>query len=877
VGDPAFRQTLLGAADLAQRLGDTEQLVRAALANSQGVGAWAEVDPDRIAALEAALAAVGDADSAARARLLATLASQAILTTNFDRRVTMSDEAVAIARRLGDPLTLLQVLNLRFSATWVPETLDDRAAITAEAVALADELGEPIARFWARSWRQIALLESGDVDGARQCLVVMTAIADELRQPLLRSIEAQFRCGWSISAGDFAEAERLDAERNTLSGAVGVKEMASSYAWIFHIRWRQGRGAELIDQLASAQAESGSAGHRTWTSGGRPFASPLNQTALILLHAEAGQVDEARARLGEATAYIASNPSRLFTEGAGHLGTPVLLAEACALVGDDGQTNLLFELLSPFHNRPAFDAGTSLAVAHIVAVLAAKLGRLDEADAYFAEAESLNSRLPDPFYLARTHLEWGRMLLARRSPGDFQRGNALIERAQAAARQFGYAGVERSAAELLASPAARPDPPPLPARLAAFASGAFVGREVERRLLAERMAEVVGGRMRVVLVVGEPGIGKTALVADATSAARASGARVLYGRSDEDLRVPYQPFVESLRQLITQATDAVLEGIGARSLAEIARLIPEVRERKLNLPSPQASDPETERYLLMNAAVATFVAASDETPTILVLDDLQWADQSTLLLLRHLVSSAASARLLILATLREGTATAELRREPAVDQLTLVGLNDGEVAAMTGAAEELARTLHRETDGNPFFVGELFRHLTETGAGIPASVRGVISSRVSRLGADVVRTLATAAVIGQDFPLDLLTKVVDEDADRILDILERAESAALVRTLAPEHFAFTHALIQQALYEDLAPTRRSRLHRRVAEAIGVVSPDDARVMELARHWVEAAVNADEVAVALEHCRRAGDYALAAFRWENSLRATRRSR
>jgi predicted ATPase/tetratricopeptide (TPR) repeat protein len=426
--------------------------------------------------------------------------------------------------------------------------------------------------------------------------------------------------------------------------------------------------------------------------------------------------------------------------------------------------------------------------------------------------------------------------------------------------------------ELLASPAGRPDPPPLPARLAALAAGNFVGRDRERHLLTQRVSEIAdGGGLRVVLVVGEPGIGKTALVADTATSARASGYRVLYGRSDEDLRVPYQPFVEGLGHLITHVDDEILDRIGNGSLAELARLIPGVRERKPSLPSPVNSDPETERYLLMNAAVAALAAASDDRPTVLVLDDLQWADQSTLLLLRRLISSAPTARLLILATLREGTTTADLRREPAVEQLTLEGLTDDEVAAMTGAGQELAGTLHRETDGNPFFVGELFRHLTETGSGIPAGVRGVISSRVTRLGTDVVRMLTTAAVIGQDFSLDLLTSVVDHDDDTVLDILERAEQAALVRTLAPEQFAFTHALIQQALYEELTPTRRSRLHRQLGAALGVVSNDDASVLDQARHWVEGAVSADDIGIALGHCRRAGDYALAVLAPDEAVR------
>jgi predicted ATPase/DNA-binding SARP family transcriptional activator len=856
-GDAAFRLTLLDAAALAEQLGDTEQLARAALATSAGVGAFSHVDADVIDALQAAVAALGPADSVTRARLLATLASETILVNELDVRRAMSDEAVAVARRLGDQRTLLQVLNLRYSTIWVPSTLEERVANTAEAMVLAEDLGDPLARFWAASWRHRALLETADMTGAERCADIMSEIAAELALPLLRSIDAMTRCEAAIRVGNFDEAERLGREWFELAENIGVEELtASTVAYAFAVVWQQGRADEAVDTLQAHTM--------------RPHApDPHVDAMLAISYLEAGRSHEARALLDNA---LRDPAALLATHSGGHLSGPAIWAEVCAAIGDEQQVATLYDLLAPFEHRVAAAVGTFLPVAHSLGILAAGLGRVDDADCHFADSVALSGRIGERFHLARTQLAWGRLLLARRNPGDFDRGIELVEQALAAARRHGYAGVERAALDLLSTPAGRPDPPPLPVRLAALAAGTFAGRERERHLVAGRLSQVTDGAgLRVVLIAGEPGIGKTALAAAAAMEARASCARVLYGRSDEDLRVPYQPFVECLGQLITQVNDGLLDRIGERSLAELARLIPAVRERRPDLPSPVASDPETERYLLMNGAVATFAAAAEESTTLLVLDDLQWADQSTVLLLRHVVASAPNARLLILVTSREATAAAELGREAAVERITLDGLNDGEVAAMTGAAEDLARTLQRETDGNPFFVGELFRHMNETGSSIPASVRGVISSRVSRLGADVVRTLTAAAVIGEDFSLDLLATVVDQYADRVLDILERAERAALVRTLTPEHFAFTHTLIQQALYEELAPTRRSRLHRRVAEALGVHCEDDTGVLEQARHWVQAAVSTDDIAIALGHCRGAGDYALAALAPDEAVR------
>jgi tetratricopeptide (TPR) repeat protein len=237
---------------------------------------------------------------------------------------------------------------------------------------------------------------------------------------------------------------------------------------------------------------------------------------------------------------------------------------------------------------------------------------------------------------------------------------------------------------------------------------------------------------------------------------------------------------------------------------------------------------------------------------------------------------------------------ADLHRHGGVARLELAGLDETGVASLMEAAAghslddtavRLARALHRETDGNPFFVTELLRHLAETGAiyqdattsrwaaaapldatALPASVRTVIGARVGRLGRDAERVLSVAAVIGRDFDLDVLARAATLSDDAVLDILDAATAAALVRELTdlPGHYSFAHALIQHTLYEALGPTRQSRAHRQVAEALEELGGDrpGSRVGELARHWFNA--QPADLAKALDYSRRAGDAALAAL-------------
>ena len=240
-----------------------------------------------------------------------------------------------------------------------------------------------------------------------------------------------------------------------------------------------------------------------------------------------------------------------------------------------------------------------------------------------------------------------------------------------------------------------------------------------------------------------PGIGKTTLATQAARAAFEAGAIVLLGRCDEDLGVPYGPFVEALSHYGHPRSEEALRAhvqVPGRGVGQDG---PRLQQRLGELPAPQSADPDTERYLLYNAVVGLLGQVSEDKPLVLVLDDLQWADKPSLQLLRHVAANTTPRRLLIVGTYRHSElssshplteALAALRRETGVSRIALSGLDDTGVLAFMEATAghdldndgvELAHALYRETDGNPFFVGEVLRHLAETGAIYPGRHRPV--------------------------------------------------------------------------------------------------------------------------------------------------------
>jgi tetratricopeptide (TPR) repeat protein len=436
-----------------------------------------------------------------------------------------------------------------------------------------------------------------------------------------------------------------------------------------------------------------------------------------------------------------------------------------------------------------------------------------------------------------------------------------------------------------------------------------VGRAAELTSMAERVARAAAGDgLQVLLVSGEPGIGKTTLVAEAARAAFAGGACVLYGQCQEELRAPYQLFAEALGHLVAHADERCLREHVAEHGPALARIVPALGSRLGSLPRTNSADADTERYLLFAAVAALLGTVARSRPLVVVLDDLQWADVGSLQLLRHLVRVGPAAGAVLLATYRAGdpsvapafeSTLADLYRHRATSHVELAGLDDLGVARLLEAiagegpsagGASLAAAVHRETDGNPFFVSEVFRHLAETGAlstdavghwtsgdrlELPESLRVVIKARVARLGALAGEALSLAAVVGRDFDLDVLVHASGILEDELLDVLERAGDAALVREVgdAPGRYAFAHALLQRTLYDDLCGARRVRAHRLVAEGLERLGEQgtDARLGELAWHWTAAAHTQELAGKALDYARRAGDAALAALSPDDALR------
>ena len=331
-------------------------------------------------------------------------------------------------------------------------------------------------------------------------------------------------------------------------------------------------------------------------------------------------------------------------------------------------------------------------------------------------------------------------------------------------------------------------PTPLPsALLSETGSEPFVGRAHFRERIAEhRTAATEAGERRFVLIEGEPGVGKTRLATEAARDAHAAGATVLYGRSDPESLIPFQPF---------------------------AMALPSVKEQ--------------ERFAFFDAVTRKLA----ERPTVLILDDLHWADAATTHLLQHVLEDPGPVKLLVLATTRD----AGLRVPRPTEHLTLAGLERLELSAFVAAlgepkpSSEGLKALHERTGGNPFFVRETLRD-----PGLPDSVRDVITRRLAQFAESTRQALAIAAVIGRDFRLDVLETLADD----ALEAVEEAEAAGLVKPGGTaDQFRFAHALVRETLAEQMSNARRIRLHRSIGEALE--RHPSATSAELARHCYEA--------------------------------------
>lgn len=587
---------------------------------------------------------------------------------------------------------------------------------------------------------------------------------------------------------------------------------------------------------------------------------------------------------------------------AGDAGRSVELAGAAAAVAArqfaPGATGTWVE------RRQAELRELNLSALEIVARGAAALGRTADAVAA-AEAAIALEPFRESTYLA--------LIDAHAKAGN--RGEALraYERCRRVlAEELGVnpsPSTEAAYLGLLQDPPPRDDQPaalPLPAPLGSAAGTSLWGREAELDRLAEALERVATEGRQAVLLGGEAGMGKTALVAAAARQAHARGARILYGRCDEDLELPYQPFAEALSRFVAHADPRELSDHVDAHGGDLARLAPDLTRRLSDVPPAPSTDPEADRYRLFETVAALLADAAKRAPVVLVFDDLHWATSGTLQLLRHVLRSTISARLLILATYRHTEISdaladmlADLRREPGgVDRLQLEGLGTEAVTAFVesvqGLASEddgqaLAEAVRVHTGGNPFFVGELLRHLAETGAtyrrrgpwsyyadeddvGVPTGVEEVVARRLRRLSETANDAVVRASVIGVEFDLQLLERVAD-DGDP-LDGVEEAVRGHVVIEVSPSHYRFSHALVRDAVYSRLTATRRGRLHRRVGEMLEA-SPGGRQHIDALAHHFAAAATAGSAPKAAEYALAAARQAIDEAAWEEAIAVLQR--
>jgi tetratricopeptide (TPR) repeat protein len=426
----------------------------------------------------------------------------------------------------------------------------------------------------------------------------------------------------------------------------------------------------------------------------------------------------------------------------------------------------------------------------------------------------------------------------------------------------------------------------------------FVGRVAEREALAAHVAAAQQGRGRVVLVSGEPGVGKTRLVEE--SVARVAPGRVLWGRCHEIEGAPaFWPWIQVLRAYVRATPGDRLRAELGDDAAELARLVPGIRTRCPDLAAPQEEtlDAETARFRLFDAIAMLLRTIAATELLVLVLDDLHWADHESLLLLAFVARELRDRRLLVLSTYRE----VELRQAAAASRalgvlagvshrLPLAGLTADEVGQYVATvfgrapATETVEAIHRATEGNAFFVTEVVRLLHARGEfddgalrsgrlDVPAELHEVIRSRIAPLSATGRNVLAAAAVLGREFEVGVVARVVGRPVDEVVSELAAAARLGAISEVVerPGEFRFAHALLQQALTADVGTATRAALHRAAGAALEEVYQDALAPMlgDIANHYF-AAAPLGTLPKALEFAVRAGQHAYGQLGYEEAV-------
>jgi eukaryotic-like serine/threonine-protein kinase len=443
--------------------------------------------------------------------------------------------------------------------------------------------------------------------------------------------------------------------------------------------------------------------------------------------------------------------------------------------------------------------------------------------------------------------------------------------------------------------------------LDALSRGRLVGRAEELAEARELWRRAREGRGHCLLLSGEPGAGKTRLARELIVQAALDGAVVLSGACYEyEATTPYLPFVEVFRRWVRDQTeDAKLREVLSDAAPQLAKLAPEIETRIGPFPSRPALPPHEERLLFFDAVVQVFAELARRRGLLFYIDDLHWADGSTLWLVGHLLRNLREARVLMVSSYREieldrahplAKALVDWNRERLLTRIVLRRFAAEETRELLGAllgeqvSAEFSDAVHRETEGNPFFVEEVLKSLIEQGAVgrksgqwtsgevadlvIPQSVKEAIGSRLDRVSPACNEILRAAAVVGKTFSFEeVVAAVGSENEEALLDALDEATAAQLLVAERGDAFMFTHDKIREVLYEELNPIRRRRLHRRTAEGLERHrARANVAVETLAHHYIEAG----DYERGLDYAKQAATAAEKIFAFDEAIAAYSRA-
>jgi DNA-binding SARP family transcriptional activator len=432
-GDASYREVLLDAVAMAERVGDGRRMATAALANTRGFYTAAGIrDQERIDALEHALQAVGSTDPTLSARLLATICSEAVFGASLGERKQLARRAKAAARRAGDARTVLETNNLVVETLRFPTELPERLNDTALALDLAQQVGDPASEFWAIGHRMRALVENGDIEEAEGHFSRMSEVAERLGQPVMRWLTLFTAAQWALLRGDTARGEEMAEEALQFGTAIGQPDAFNYYATqLSHARWQQGRLDEIVGLIEQGMEDNPGI--------------PAYQGALARAYCQAGRLDEARGLLSSAAASkFASLPEDLlWTYGM------ATYAEVAIQCDDADAAAILYKQLAPFEDQISY-LGTTCEgpLAHYLGGLAVVLDDRDRARVHLQSATSFAMRARSPYFACRSHIETGRLLAGS---GDPAGARQWLETAYMTAEKGGFTAEARRAGEILAT------------------------------------------------------------------------------------------------------------------------------------------------------------------------------------------------------------------------------------------------------------------------------------------------------------------------------------------------------------------------------------------------------------------------------------------